>query len=143
MRLLVDEMDKLKKDLEVVESDVSKKSNLTNQAQEITAKVLAEANKQREGLIDKIALLDEMVESLRTECYDLKGKNSILKSEIEEAAFLVNFGARQVLAELKELHPNLDLSAIKADYPTPEEARDGTDQHTANNGMDQPPTEGG
>ncbi|KAL2501221.1 hypothetical protein Fot_35069 [Forsythia ovata] len=32
-------------------------------------------------------------------------------------SFFVNFGDRQVLLELKELHLSLDLSSIEADYP--------------------------
>ncbi|KAL2514782.1 uncharacterized protein Fot_28753 [Forsythia ovata] len=146
MRLLTNERDKLKNDLEAVESDVaefSKRCDLSNQAQEITAKVLAKANAQREGLIDKIDQLEETTESLRAECYNLRGKNLKLKSVTEEAeiakvenfrnqfeftpyyenlqAFFVNFGARQVLAELKEQHPTLDLSAVEDNYPAPED----------------------
>ncbi|KAL2552478.1 hypothetical protein Fot_06097 [Forsythia ovata] len=120
---------------------------------EITTKVLAEANTQRDGLVDKIAHLDETAESLRVECSDLKGENLKLNSETEEAvkagvenfrnqfefttnyenlqAFFVNFGAQQVLSELKEQHPNLDLSTIEIDYTTPDEAEEAVDQPPA------------
>ncbi|KAL2528221.1 hypothetical protein Fot_20822 [Forsythia ovata] len=42
--------------------------------------------------------------------------------------FFVNFGAREVLAELKELHPDLDLSDNEADYPALKKVEDGADQ---------------
>ncbi|KAL2553916.1 uncharacterized protein Fot_07535 [Forsythia ovata] len=165
MRPLTDESDRLKKDLEIVESDVavfSKRCDLANQAQEITAKVLAEANAHRERLIDKIVQLEETVE-----CYDLKSENFNLKSETDEEVkarvenfksqfkftsdyenlqtFFVNFGARQALAEVKELYPNLDLFAIEVDYPAPEEVEDGMNQPSAEgakDGADQPNAEG-
>ncbi|KAL2502282.1 hypothetical protein Fot_36130 [Forsythia ovata] len=180
LKPLTDERDKLKKDLEAVESDMAEFSNrfdLANQAQKITAKALAEANAQmesltgritqleeanaqRERLLDNIFHLEEVAESLRSE-------NLILKTNTEEAvkvevenfrsrfkftlnyknlqAFFVYFGAQQVLAKVKELHPNLELSAIETDYPSPEEVEDGTDQPPADeaeDSADQPPTEG-
>ncbi|KAL2548973.1 hypothetical protein Fot_10503 [Forsythia ovata] len=160
VRLLVDENDKLKKDLEAAQSDVvefSKRCELASQAQEITAKALAEANTQRKWLLDKITQLEEMVESLRAKCYDLRGENLSLKSETRKQSqfqftldyenlqtFFFNFGARQVLAEVKELHPNLDLFAIEVDYPAPEEAEDGADQpptERTEDSVDQPTTE--
>ncbi|KAL2558596.1 axoneme-associated protein [Forsythia ovata] len=105
MRPMIDERDKLKKDLEVAKFDVaefSKRCNLANQAQKITAKAFDKANTQREGvmdritqleeanaqrkrLMDKIAQLEKMVESLRAKCYDLNGENLSLKSETDEA----------------------------------------------------------
>ncbi|KAL2557819.1 hypothetical protein Fot_02558 [Forsythia ovata] len=166
MRLLIDEKDKLKEDLGIVEFDVAnflKRSDLSNQAQEVTAQALAEPSVQYDALIDKIAQLEETVECLRAEGYDLRsenqklrskieklaGENLKLKSEIEEVvkagvkefrnqfeftsdyenlqAFFVNFGARQVLTEVNELYPNLDLSSMEVDYPAPEESEDGAD----------------
>ncbi|KAL2493711.1 hypothetical protein Fot_37468 [Forsythia ovata] len=55
---LIDALDKLMKDVEAVESDMvefSKRCDLANQAQEITAKALAVANVQMDELIDKIS----------------------------------------------------------------------------------------
>ncbi|KAL2501355.1 uncharacterized protein Fot_35203 [Forsythia ovata] len=135
MRLLTDEMDNLKKDLEAAESDVtefSKRSDLANQAQEITAKALAKANAQRERLIDKIAQLDEATEQQsETEVQSVKAGVEDFKNQFEFTldyenlqAFFVNFGAQQVLAALKGLHPNLDIFAIEADYLAPKEAED-------------------
>ncbi|KAL2508805.1 hypothetical protein Fot_32452 [Forsythia ovata] len=150
IRLLSDERDKV--DLAAAESDVAeflKRSDLANQAQEVMAQALAEANVQCDALIYKIAQLEETVEKLRAEDYDLrvenqklrlevnklKGANLKLKSEAEDMvkawAFFFNFGARQVLTEVKGLYPNLDLSAIEADYPAHEEAEDGADQPPA------------
>ncbi|KAL2549646.1 hypothetical protein Fot_11176 [Forsythia ovata] len=86
MRPLIDEMDKLKKDLEAAESDVvefSKRCDLANQAQKIMANALAKANTQMEVLIDRISqleeanaqrkrLMDKIAQLEKTaECYDL------------------------------------------------------------------------
>ncbi|KAL2479484.1 hypothetical protein Adt_32450 [Abeliophyllum distichum] len=133
---------------------------LIEEAQEITAQALAEANAQRESLIgritqleeanaqreellDKICQLDKVAESLRSENISLNANTEeAVKARVENfrsqfeftpdyenlQAFFVNFGARQVLTEVKELHPNLDLSTIEVDYPSPEEAEDGTGQ---------------
>ncbi|KAL2525979.1 Uncharacterized protein Adt_11033 [Abeliophyllum distichum] len=152
IRLLTDERDKLKTDLATTESDVamfSKMSDLANQAQEVTVQALAEANK------------------LRSEIDELDGENLKLKLETEEAvkvgveefknqfeftpyyenlqAFFVNFGARQVLAKVKELHLNLDLSVIETDYQALEEAEDGANQLPTDgtgDSAEQPPAEG-
>ncbi|KAL2529161.1 hypothetical protein Fot_21762 [Forsythia ovata] len=85
-------------------------------------------------------------QKLRSEIDKLEGENLKLKLESVKAgveefrnqfeftsnyenlqAFFVNFGARQVLTEVKELYPNLDLSTIEVDYPAPEEVEDGAD----------------
>ncbi|KAL2552436.1 hypothetical protein Fot_06055 [Forsythia ovata] len=119
----------------------------------ITTKVLAEANTQRDGLVDKIAHLDETAKSLRVECFDLNGENLKLNSETEEVvkvevenfrnqfefttkyenlqAFFVDFGAQQVLSKLKEQHPNLDFSTIEIAYTAPDEAKEAVDQPPA------------
>ncbi|KAL2478596.1 hypothetical protein Fot_47610 [Forsythia ovata] len=60
-------------------------------------------------------------------------------------AFFVNFEVRQVRAEVKELHPNLDLSTIEVDYPASKEAENGASQPPADgaeDSTDQPPVEG-
>ncbi|KAL2529696.1 hypothetical protein Fot_22297 [Forsythia ovata] len=166
LKPLTGERDKLKKDLEVAKSDVaefSKRFDLANQTQEIMAKVLAEANAQREslmemitqleeanaqreGLLDKIYQLEEVAESLRSENFSLKeNTDEAVKAGVENfrsqfeftsdyenlQAFFVNFRAQQVLAEVKGLHLNLDLSAIELDYPTPKEVKDGAGQPPA------------
>ncbi|KAL2538433.1 hypothetical protein Fot_19824 [Forsythia ovata] len=62
LKPLTEERDKLKKDLETAESDVaefSKRFALANQAQEIMAKALSEANAQRESLMGRITQLEE------------------------------------------------------------------------------------
>ncbi|KAL2508980.1 hypothetical protein Fot_32627 [Forsythia ovata] len=145
---LTEERDKLKKDLEAAEFDVvefSKRFDLANQAQEIMAKALAEANAQRkilmgritqleqanaqrECLLDNIFQLEEVAESLRSENISLKANtDKAVKAGVENFrsqfeftsdyenlyAFFVNFGARQVLAKVKGLHPNLDLPLLR------------------------------
>ncbi|KAL2545192.1 hypothetical protein Fot_14425 [Forsythia ovata] len=121
---------------------------------------LEEANAQRDGLLDKIGQLDEVAESLKSENLSLKEHtDDVVKAGVENfrsqfeftpyyenlQAFFVNFGARQVLTEVKELHPNLDLSIIEANYPSLEEAEDGADQLPADgaeDSVDQPPAAG-
>ncbi|KAL2493675.1 hypothetical protein Fot_37432 [Forsythia ovata] len=87
-------------------------------------------------------------QKLRLEVDELGGENLKLKSETEEVKagveefinqfeftsdyenlqdFFVNFGAQHVLTEVKALYPKLDLFAIEAIYPAPEEAEDRTD----------------
>ncbi|KAL2545329.1 hypothetical protein Fot_14562 [Forsythia ovata] len=179
MRLLTDDKDKLKADLAAAESDVaefSKKFDLANQAQEITTQALAEANvqkkslarrptqleeaiAQRDGLLDKIGQLKDVVESLRSENLSLKANTEEavkvgvenFRSQLEFTSdyenlqtFFVNFGARQVLTRVKELYPNLDLSTIEVDYPSLEEAKDSAGQlpvDGAKGPVDQPPAD--
>ncbi|KAL2553956.1 hypothetical protein Fot_07575 [Forsythia ovata] len=142
-------------DLETTEFDVaefSKRFDLANQAHEITTKALAEdnaqkeslmgrttqlekANAQRDGLLDKIGQLKEVAESLRSE-------NLSLKANTEDA---LKAGGRQVLTEVKELYPNLDLSTIKVNYPSSKEAEDGADlplDDGAEDSTDQPLADG-
>ncbi|KAL2549741.1 hypothetical protein Fot_11271 [Forsythia ovata] len=93
---------------------------------------LEEAIAQRDGLLDKIGQLEEVAESLMSE-------NLSLKENTEE---VVKAG---VLTKVKELYPNLDLSTIEADYPSPEEAEDGVGQPLADgteDSADQPLAEG-
>ncbi|KAL2508782.1 putative abhydrolase domain-containing protein [Forsythia ovata] len=128
-------MDKLKADLQNAESNVgefSKRYDHATRAQE-------ESNAQKKGLVDKVAELKNSLDSLKAENSSLKDENLKLEKSTDEEvkagienfinqfeftqdyenlqAFFVNFGARQVLSELMELHPNLDLSHIEADYP--------------------------
>ncbi|KAL2557644.1 hypothetical protein Fot_02383 [Forsythia ovata] len=121
---------------------------------------LEEAIAQRDGLLDKICQLEEVAESLRSENLSLKvNTEEVVKAGVENfmsqfkftqdyenfQAFFVNFGAQQVLNEVKELHPNLDLSNIEVDYPSPEEAKDGVGQPPtdgAEDSVDQPLVEG-
>ncbi|KAL2557670.1 hypothetical protein Fot_02409 [Forsythia ovata] len=107
---------------------------------------LDEANAQRDRLLDKICQLEEVAESLRSDNLSLKvNTEEAVKAGVKNfrsqfkftpnyenfQAFFVNFGAQQVLTEVKELHPNLDLSTIKVDYPSPEEDEDGVGQTPA------------
>ncbi|KAL2515784.1 hypothetical protein Fot_29755 [Forsythia ovata] len=41
-------------------------------------------------------------------------------------SFFVNYGARQVLSEIKEMYPSLVLSMIDVNYPAPKEVGDET-----------------
>ncbi|KAL2520428.1 Uncharacterized protein Fot_24351 [Forsythia ovata] len=145
-KLLAEERDKLKKDLQNAESDVakfSKRYDHATHAKAVTAKALEEANNQRKGLVDKVAKFEDALDSLKVECSALKEANLKLEKGTEEMvkagvenfrnqfefthdyenlqAFFVNFRARQVLSKLKELHPNPDLSEFEADYPAPRE----------------------
>ncbi|KAL2494270.1 hypothetical protein Fot_38027 [Forsythia ovata] len=90
-----------------------------------------EANEQKKILVDKVVELENALDFLKAECSSLKEANLKLIEGTEDAAFFVNFGTRQVLSELKELHPNLDLSTIEADYLAIEEAEDVVDQPPA------------
>ncbi|KAL2538425.1 hypothetical protein Fot_19816 [Forsythia ovata] len=121
---------------------------------------LEEANAQREGLLDKIFQLEDVAESLRSENLSLKANtDEAVKTGVENfrsqfeftsdyenfQAFFVNCGAPQVLAEVKGLHPNLDLSTIEVDYLAAEEFKDGAGLPLANGAEDpanQPPTKG-
>ncbi|KAL2558563.1 Uncharacterized protein Fot_03302 [Forsythia ovata] len=157
MRLLTEEKDKLKVDLSATECNVaefSKRSDLANQAQEITAKALEE-----DGLLDKICQLEEVAESLRSDNLSLKANTEkAVKAGIEDFrrqfkftsdyenlhAFFVNFGTRQALTEVKEHHLDLDLSTTEANYPSPEEVEDGLGQpyvDGAEGSAGQPPAE--
>ncbi|KAL2553746.1 hypothetical protein Fot_07365 [Forsythia ovata] len=96
---------------------------------------LEKANAQRDGLLDKIGQLKEVAESLRSE-------NLSLKANTEDA---LKAGGRQVLTEVKELYPNLDLSTIKVNYPSSKEAEDGADlplDDGAEDSTDQPLADG-
>ncbi|KAL2554071.1 hypothetical protein Fot_07690 [Forsythia ovata] len=152
MMLLNDERDKLKANLAAAESVVaefSKRSDLANQAQEVTAQAFAEANAQRDVLIDKIAQLEETAECMRAEGYDLKGKNQKLRSEIDKLkgenlklkSETKEAVKSEILTEVKELYPNLDLSTIEVHYLGHEEAKDGADP-PSNDGADLPPVDG-
>ncbi|KAL2474757.1 hypothetical protein Adt_35493 [Abeliophyllum distichum] len=132
IRLLTDEKDKLKVNPAAAKRDVAKFSNrsdLAVQAQELdeTAKHLGAESYDSKGENQQLGL----------EIGELKGENLKLKSETDEVvkagveefrnqfeftpdyenlqAFFVNFGARHVLSEVKELYPNLDLSTVEAD----------------------------
>ncbi|KAL2557825.1 Uncharacterized protein Fot_02564 [Forsythia ovata] len=98
----------------------------------------------------EIAQLEKAVENLKIECSGLKEANLKLDEGTEEVvkagveifrnqfdftsdyeniqSFFVNFGSRQVLSKLKELHPTIDISSIEEDYPAPEDAEDVVDQ---------------
>ncbi|KAL2509111.1 hypothetical protein Fot_32758 [Forsythia ovata] len=39
-------------------------------------------------------------------------------------SFFINYGTRQIFAEIKEMHLSLDLSMVEVNYSTLEEARD-------------------
>ncbi|KAL2529267.1 Uncharacterized protein Fot_21868 [Forsythia ovata] len=147
LRAPTNDQDKLKSDMENSKANMAeflKKYDHTNQVQKVTAKALEEANTKRGRLVDKIAKLDDVVDSLKAEYSGLKAKNLELKRGTKEVVkvgvenfrnqfwytqdykniktFFVNFHARQVLSEQKELHPTLDLSANEAEYPALEEA---------------------
>ncbi|KAL2509072.1 hypothetical protein Fot_32719 [Forsythia ovata] len=89
---------------------------------------LADANSQRYGLVEKIAQLENAKKLLKAECSSLKEKNHELELNMKEAvkAGVENFQnqTRQVLAELKEFYPTVDISSIKADFPAPEDVGD-------------------
>ncbi|KAL2552761.1 Uncharacterized protein Fot_06380 [Forsythia ovata] len=77
-RALTDDRDKLKKDLVNSKANVaefSKKYNHANQANELTAKALEEANNLKKGLVYKIARLENTLDFLKAECSELKEKN--------------------------------------------------------------------
>ncbi|KAL2494394.1 AH/BAR domain superfamily [Forsythia ovata] len=138
----VEEWDKLKADLQTVESDVVKFFKRYEQAiraLELTAKALEEATEQKNRLIEKVAELENAMDSLKVENSQLDEENLKLERSTEEAmkdrfeftpdyenlqSFFVNYGARQGLAEIKEMHPSLDLSKINVNYPAPEEVGD-------------------
>ncbi|KAL2555528.1 Uncharacterized protein Fot_00267 [Forsythia ovata] len=153
LRVVTDQRDKLKEDLQNAEFDVaefSKRYDNAAQSQLVTSKALEEVNDHKRGLIEKVAELENALDSLKVENSGLKEEKLGLERNTEDAvkagvenfrnqfeftqdyenlqAFFVNFGARQVLAELKELHPSLDLSALKSEYPAPEEADEEADQ---------------
>ncbi|KAL2553577.1 hypothetical protein Fot_07196 [Forsythia ovata] len=78
VKTLAEDKEKFQADLANSEAGVvefSKKCDHANQTQEITAKALAKANLQREGLVDKIAQLDEVKKNLQVECSGLKETN--------------------------------------------------------------------
>ncbi|KAL2478829.1 hypothetical protein Fot_47843 [Forsythia ovata] len=78
LRLLNDERDKLKTDLQNAKSDVakfSKRCDNATEAQEVIAHSLEEANCQNKWLVDKIAELENAAYLLRSECSSLKEKN--------------------------------------------------------------------
>ncbi|KAL2488996.1 Uncharacterized protein Fot_42288 [Forsythia ovata] len=100
---------------------------------------LEEANVQREGLLDKFWQLKEVTESLISDNLSLKADTKeAVKVEVENfrsqfmftahyknfQTFFVNFETRQVLTEVKGLHPNLDIFSIETDYSVPEETED-------------------
>ncbi|KAL2456119.1 hypothetical protein Fot_57072 [Forsythia ovata] len=91
-------------------------------AQEVTAKSLEEVNEQKNELIEKVAELENDMDFLRKENFQLKEENLKLERGTEEVlkagSFFVNYRARQ------ELHPNVDISSIEADYPTLEDVDD-------------------
>ncbi|KAL2559967.1 putative abhydrolase domain-containing protein [Forsythia ovata] len=144
--MLVEEA-KLKADLQNTEFNVaefSKRYDHTTRAQELTTKALEKSNAQKKGLVDKVEELENALDYHKAENSGLKEERLQLERRTKEAvkvgvenfrnqfeftqnykniqAFFVNFGARQILSELKELHPSLDLSALDADYPALEEA---------------------
>ncbi|KAL2494755.1 uncharacterized protein Fot_38512 [Forsythia ovata] len=153
LKILAEDRDKLRVDLASSEVDLAEflmKYNHTNHAQEVTAKALEDANSQRDGMVEKMAQLENAKELLKTECSSLKEKNHKLERNTEEKVkagvenflnhfeftrdyenlqfFFVNFGARQVLAELKKLHPTVNILSIEADYPTPTDDGDAAAQ---------------
>ncbi|KAL2457212.1 hypothetical protein Fot_56408 [Forsythia ovata] len=121
-------------------ADFSKRFDLANQAQEIAAKALVETNAQKESLMGRRITQLEEANAQRD------GSQFEFTSDYENLqAFFVNFGARQVLTEVKELHPNLDLSTIESNYPSPKEVEDDACQPPADGAEDltgQPPAEG-
>ncbi|KAL2508376.1 hypothetical protein Fot_32023 [Forsythia ovata] len=87
VKTLKEDQENLKMDLASSEAHVaefSKKNDHTNQAQEVSAKALAEANSLRDGLVDKIAHLDKTVENFKAECSSLKEENLKLEKGTEE-----------------------------------------------------------
>ncbi|KAL2553309.1 hypothetical protein Fot_06928 [Forsythia ovata] len=147
--MIISEEDKLKADLQTTESDVakfSKRCDCAIRAQELTAKALEEAIENKKGVIEKVAKLKNAIDFLKVENSQLKEENSKLERSIEEVvkavvdsfwnqfeftpdyenlkSFFVNYGVRQVLAEIKETHHSLDLSMTEANYPAVEEAGD-------------------
>ncbi|KAL2553342.1 hypothetical protein Fot_06961 [Forsythia ovata] len=151
IRFLIEEKDKLKADLSTTECDVAKFSKRITQLEKVNA--------QRDGLLDKIGQLEEVTKTLKSENLSLKvNTEEAVKVGVEDfrsqfeftsnyenlQAFFINYGAQQVLTEVKELHPNLDFSTIEADYPTPKEVKDGVGQPPADRAegpADQPPAD--
>ncbi|KAL2529289.1 Uncharacterized protein Fot_21890 [Forsythia ovata] len=87
LRAPTNDQDKLKSDMENSKADMAeflKKYDPTNQVQKVTAKALEEANTKRGRLVDKIAKLDDVVDSLKAEYSGLKAKNLELKRGTKE-----------------------------------------------------------
>ncbi|KAL2501372.1 Intermediate filament [Forsythia ovata] len=115
LRLLTDEKDKLKVDLQNAESDVvefSKRYDHATRAQEVITKALEESNDQKKELVGKVAELENALDSLKAECSGWKDTNLKMEKGTED----------RMKAILKEIYPTLDLSAIEADYPASEDA---------------------
>ncbi|KAL2551984.1 uncharacterized protein Fot_05603 [Forsythia ovata] len=130
LRPLTDEMDKLKKDLDAVEFDVVKffkRCDLDYQAEEIKG--------------ENLSLKLGTEKAVKAGMEDFKSHFEFTPVYENLQTFFVNFGDWQVFTEVKELYPNLDLSAIEVDYPTPEEAEDGVDS-TPDDGADHPLVDG-
>ncbi|KAL2494926.1 hypothetical protein Fot_38683 [Forsythia ovata] len=77
----------LRIDLASSEVDVAeflKKYDHANHAQEVTAKALADANSQRDRLVEKMAQLEDARELLKAKCSSLKEKNHELEQNTDE-----------------------------------------------------------
>ncbi|KAL2508767.1 hypothetical protein Fot_32414 [Forsythia ovata] len=96
LRLATDERDKLKADLQVAEFDVAeffKRYDHATRAQELTAKALEEVNKQKNGVVEKVAELENALDSLKSENSSLKEENLRLErgTEVAVKARVENF----------------------------------------------------
>ncbi|KAL2502396.1 hypothetical protein Fot_36244 [Forsythia ovata] len=112
MRLLTEEKDKLKADLSAAKSNVAE--FLKSQLEELTESL-------RSKNLSHKANTEEVV----------KAGVENFRSQFEFTSDYENLQAFFVLTEVKELHPNVDLSTIEVDYPTPEEVEDGAGQPPA------------
>ncbi|KAL2514990.1 hypothetical protein Fot_28961 [Forsythia ovata] len=135
LRIVSNERDKLKADVQTIEYDVAEFFKRCDHAiwAELTTKAFEEATEQKNGLTEKVVELENAMDSLKVENSQLKEENLKLESikEVVKAGVenLWNqFEARQVLAKIKEMHHSLDLSMIEVNYPVPKEVGNETAQ---------------
>ncbi|KAL2520454.1 Uncharacterized protein Fot_24377 [Forsythia ovata] len=115
-KLLAEERDKLKKDLQNAESDVakfSKRYDHATHAQAVTAKALEEANNQRKGLVDKVAKFEDALDSLKVECSALKEANLKLEKGTEE---MVKAGVENFRNQFEFTHDYENLQAFFVNF---------------------------